>query len=44
MFVGCKKRFKDGKKRRYRGELENCRVRGGRVVQCQFLDPGEINE
>ena len=44
MFVRCKKRFKDGKEHRYWSVVENCRVRGGRVVQRQVLHLGEIND
>ncbi len=44
MFVRCKKRFKDGKEHRYWSVVENCRVRGGRVVQRQVLYLGEIND
>ena len=44
MFVRCKKRFKDGKVRRYWSVVENVRVSGGRVVQRQVLYLGEIND
>ena len=44
MFVRCKKRFKDCKEHCYWSEVENCRVRGGRVVQRQVLYLGEIND
>ena len=44
MFVRCKMRRKDGKEHRYWSVVENVRVRGGRVVQCQVLYLGEIND
>ncbi len=44
MFVRCKRRFKDGKEYRYWSMVENVRVHGGRVVQCQVLYLGEIND
>ena len=44
MFVRCKRRFKDGKEHRYWSVVENCRVRGGRVIQRQVLYLGEIND
>ena len=43
-FVGCKRRFKDGKEHRYWSVVENVRVRGGRVVQRHVLYLGEIND
>ena len=44
MFVRCKMRRKNGKEHRYWSVVENVRVRGGRVVQCQVLYLGEIND
>ena len=44
MFVRCKTRHKDGKEHCYWSVVENVRVRGGRVVQCQVLYLGEIND
>ena len=44
MFVGAKRRFKDGKEHRYWSVVENCRNRDGRVVQRQVLYLGEIND
>ncbi len=44
MFVRCKKHRKDGKEHRCWSVVENVRVRGGRVVQRQVLDLGEIND
>ena len=44
MFVRAKRRFKDGKEHRYWSVVENCRNRGGRVVQRQVVYLGEIND
>ena len=44
LFVRRRERFKDGREHRYWSVVENCRVRGGRVVQRQVLYPGEIND
>ena len=44
MFVRRKKRFKDGKEHRSWSVVENCRVRGGQVVQRHILYLGEIND
>jgi hypothetical protein len=44
MFLRAKRRFKDGKEHRYWSRVENRRAAGGRVVQRQVLDLGEIND
>lgn len=44
MFLRATTRKKDGKAHRYWSVVENCRVKGGRVVQRQVLYLGEIND
>ena len=44
MFVRARRRFKDGREHRYWSVVENCRNRGGRVMQRQVLYLGEIND
>jgi hypothetical protein len=44
MFLRSNRRFKDGKEPRYWTIVENKRHAGGKVVQQQVLDLGEIND
>jgi DDE family transposase len=44
MFLRATSRKKDGKVHRYWSVVENCRVKGGRVVQRHVLYLGEIND
>ena len=43
MFLRCKTRKKDGKTHRYWSVVENCRRKGGGMVQRHVLYLGEIN-
>ena len=43
MFLRCKTRRKDGKTHRYWSVVENCRRKGGGIVQRHVLYLGEIN-
>jgi hypothetical protein len=44
MFLRCKTRRKDGKTHRYWRVVENCRRKGGGIVQRHVLYLGEIND
>ena len=44
MFLRCKTRKKDGKTHRYWSVVENCRRKGGGMVQRHVLYLGEIND
>jgi hypothetical protein len=44
MFLRCKTRRKDGKTHRYWSVVENCRRKGGGIVQRHVLYLGEIND
>ncbi|MBK7423022.1 MAG: hypothetical protein IPJ48_07975 [Propionivibrio sp.] len=44
MFLRCKTRKKDGKTHRYWSVVENCRRKGGGIVQRHVLYLGEIND
>jgi len=44
MYLRCNRRIKDGKEHRYWNIVESKRCAGGKVVQCQVLYLGEIND
>lgn len=44
MFLRATRRFKDGKEHRYWSLVENRQTGSNRVVQCQVLYLGEIND